>query len=76
MAFGDAAPMVGTVSDMWFLFQGLIIFAVGASNIYWHWTPNGYFVGLLGIGLAYGATWLIQSAQRWIKGDHGAKHLS
>src|ERR1700738_390146 len=30
MAFGDAAPMVGSVSDMWFLFQGTIIFAVGA----------------------------------------------
>jgi hypothetical protein len=27
-----------------FLFQGLILFAVGASNILYHWTPNSYLV--------------------------------
>jgi hypothetical protein len=44
---------------MWFLFQGLIIFAVMASNIHWQWTPNGYLAGLIGVGLAYGATHLL-----------------
>ena len=36
---------------MWFLFQGLIVFAVSASNILYHWTPNSYLVGLAGMGL-------------------------
>ena len=40
---------------MWFLLQSSIIFAVVASNIHWHWTPNGYLASLIGIGLA----WLI-----------------
>lgn len=33
---------------MWLLFQSLIMFAVVASNIHWHWTPNGYLAGILG----------------------------
>ena len=41
---------------MWYLLQCAIIFAVAASNIRWHWTPNGYLVGLVGVGLAYGLT--------------------
>jgi hypothetical protein len=45
---------------MWFLLQSSIIFAVCASNIHWHWTPNGYIPALLGIGLAYLATLLVQ----------------
>jgi hypothetical protein len=36
---------------MWFLFQGSIIFAVVASNIHWHWTPNGYLPATLGTRL-------------------------
>jgi len=24
------------------------MFAVRASNIHWHWTPNGYLAGILG----------------------------
>jgi len=32
----------------WLLLQGLIMFAVMASNIHWHWTPNGYLAGILG----------------------------
>ena len=40
---------------MWFLLQSSIIFAVVASNIHWHWTPNGYLAAMIGIGLA----WLI-----------------
>jgi len=39
---------------MWFLLQASIIFAVVASNIHWHWA-------LLGIGLAYGLTLLINA---------------
>jgi len=33
---------------MWFLLQSLIIFAVVASNIHWHWTPNTYLASVLG----------------------------
>jgi hypothetical protein len=33
---------------VWFLFQSTIIFAVVASNIRWHWTPNGYLVAIIG----------------------------
>lgn len=32
---------------MWFLLQSLIVFAVLASNVYWHWTPNGYLAAVL-----------------------------
>ena len=45
---------------MWYLLQSSIMFAVMASNIHWHWTPNGYVPALLGIGLAYLATLLVQ----------------
>ena len=38
---------------MWFVLQSLIIFAVIASNIHWHWTPNGYLPAILGAGLAW-----------------------
>jgi hypothetical protein len=44
---------------MWFLLQASIIFAVCASNIRWHWTPNGYLAGLIGVVVAYGATVLL-----------------
>jgi len=44
------------VGLMWFILQGSIIFAVCATNIHWHWTPNGYIPSLLGIGLAYVVT--------------------
>jgi hypothetical protein len=27
---------------MWSLFQLLVMFTDLASNIHWHWTPNGY----------------------------------
>ena len=46
---------------MWFLFQSTIIFAVVASNIHWHWTPNGYLAGLIGVGLA----WLLTRLLIW-----------
>jgi hypothetical protein len=32
---------------VWLLFQSLIIFAVVASNIRWHWTPNPYLASIL-----------------------------
>ncbi len=38
---------------MWLLLQGLIIFAVVASNIHWHWTPNGLLAALIGVGAAF-----------------------
>jgi hypothetical protein len=49
---------------VWFLFQSTIIFAVMASNIHWQWTPNGYLAGLMGVGLAYGVTALL-NARPW-----------
>ena len=43
---------------MYFLLQASIIFAVCASNIHWHWTPNGYLASTLGAALlATGAQW-------------------
>jgi hypothetical protein len=41
------------IGMMWFLLQSSIIFAVVASNIRWHWTPNGYVARFIGIGLAW-----------------------
>jgi len=54
---------------MWFLFQAVIVFAVGVSNIAYHWTPNGFLVGLIGVGLAYGLTLLLNSVQ-WRRGKN------
>jgi hypothetical protein len=48
---------------MWFVLQSLIIFAVIASNIHWHWTPNGYLPAILGAGLAWLLTRLLSI--RW-----------
>ena len=47
---------------MWFLLQSSIIFAIVASNIRWHWTPNGYLASLIGIGLAWSVTRLLSMA--------------
>lgn len=33
--------------------QAAIVAAVIASNIQWHWTPNGYIPVLFGIGAAF-----------------------
>src|SRR6267154_776127 len=54
--FGDRGNRL-----MWFVFQGSIIFAVVASNIHWQWTPNGYLASLIGVGLAYGVTALLNA---------------
>jgi hypothetical protein len=48
---------------MWKLFQGAIIFAVGASNIHWHWTPNLYLAVMVGVCWAWIATELINDIQ-------------
>jgi hypothetical protein len=48
---------------MWFLFQSTIIFAVVASNIHRQWTPNGYLPAILGAGLAWLLTRLLNV--RW-----------
>jgi hypothetical protein len=41
---------------MWHLFQLLIMFIVGGTNIVYEWTDNGYLVGLAGMVAAYCAT--------------------
>jgi hypothetical protein len=48
---------------VWFILQSSIIFAVIASNIHFHWTPNGYLAGLIGVGLAWVLTRLLSA--RW-----------
>jgi hypothetical protein len=54
---------------MWFLLQSSIIIAVYWTNIEYHWTPNGYVVGLIAYVLAYLATVLVTFlallADRW-----------
>lgn len=42
----------------WYVFQGLVMFAVIASNIHWQWTPNGLLAGIIGYGVAFVATWI------------------
>jgi len=49
---------------MWFVFQSSIIFAVVASNIKWHCTPNGYLPAILGAGLAWLLTRLLNVRER------------
>jgi hypothetical protein len=51
----------------WFILQSSIIFAVIASNLFWHWTPNGYLAGLIGVGLAWVLTRLLSA--RWRRGN-------
>ncbi|WP_420971532.1 hypothetical protein [Bradyrhizobium sp. B120] len=53
---------------MWLVFQSLVIFAVVASNIRWHWTPNGYLASLLGVGLAWVLTVLVTELPQTLKG--------
>ena len=44
---------------LWKLFQLSIMAAVMCGNIYYSWTPNPYLVGLLGLGAAFIATWIL-----------------
>jgi hypothetical protein len=54
---------------MWFIFHAIVIFAVMASIIRWHWTPNGYVAGLLGwlaaLLLTVGLNGLGDLLRRW-----------
>jgi len=50
---------------MMYLLQASIIFAVVASNIRWHWTPNGYLASAIGVGLAYGVISLLTGLLVW-----------
>ncbi|MGY4160482.1 hypothetical protein ACVINW_006324 [Bradyrhizobium sp. USDA 4461] len=56
---------------MWHLFQSLVIFAVLASNVHWHWTPNGYLAGMIGVGLAWLLTQIINELPRTLQGLQG-----
>jgi hypothetical protein len=53
---------------MWFLLQGVIIFAVVASNIRWEWTPNTYLASAIGAGLAFLTTWIVNELLAWQRG--------
>ena len=50
---------------MWFVIQGLIVFAVMASNIYWKWTPNTYLASTIGFILALVVTGLSNELVAW-----------
>ena len=49
------------------LLQSAIIFAVVASNIHWQWTPNGYLVGLAGVGAAFAVTAAVNWVVDWFR---------
>ena len=68
--------MIDQLPAMWFLFQGLIVFAVAASNIHWHWTPNNYVVAVFGFLAALLATVAVNNLLLWVgklRGDAGTK---
>jgi hypothetical protein len=50
---------------MAFILQSSIIFAVVASNIHWQWTPNGYLASMIGVGMAYGVTAMLNGLWRF-----------
>ena len=52
---------------MYFLLQASIIFAVMASNIHWHWTPNGYVASILGGIAALLATVAVNGLLAWLQ---------
>jgi hypothetical protein len=60
-----SAPTMRSDSAMWYLLQGLIVFAVMASNIHWQWTPNGYLAAVIGGGLAFLSTEIINELRAW-----------
>ncbi|MCS3449528.1 hypothetical protein M2222_001651 [Bradyrhizobium elkanii] len=53
---------------MWHLFQSLVIFAVIASNIAYHWTPNGYLASAIGVGLAWVLTQIVNELPHTLDG--------
>jgi len=44
---------------MWLLFQSAIMIAVGWTGIYYEWTPNKVTLGIVAVGAAWLATWII-----------------
>jgi DMSO/TMAO reductase YedYZ heme-binding membrane subunit len=50
---------------MWFVIQGLIVFAVVASNIHWHWTPNTYLASMIGFIAALVVTGMFNELRTW-----------
>lgn len=56
---------------MWFLLQGLIVFAVMASNIHWHWTPNSYLASILGFIAALLVTVGLSNLLSWARQKRG-----
>lgn len=60
---------------MWRLFQTAIIGAVLGSNIQWQWTPNPYLAAVIGIGCAYGATWLLSRLIDLLRARRGKKQV-
>jgi hypothetical protein len=44
---------------MWLLFQSAIMIAVGWTGIYYEWTPNKVALGIVCVGAAWLATWII-----------------
>jgi F0F1-type ATP synthase assembly protein I len=56
---------------MYFLLQSLIVFAVMASNIAWHWTPNSYLAGVIGFIAALLATVGLSNLLLWARKQRG-----
>lgn len=44
---------------LWYVFQGLIIFAFVGSNDAYNWTPNHYIPVIFGVGSAFLVTTLV-----------------
>src|SRR5712664_4015412 len=61
----DGLSEVLSESAKWRLFQLLIVFAVGAANIHWQWTPNPWVIGFLGVLAAMIATALLSRLIDW-----------
>jgi hypothetical protein len=58
---------------MWYLLQGAVMFAVLASNIHFHWTPNGYLAALIAVAAAWAVTralGFVLSVARWPFAGH------
>ncbi|SEB95165.1 hypothetical protein [Bradyrhizobium erythrophlei] len=53
---------------MWHLLQSIVIFGVIASNIHWRWTPNGYLAAMIGAGLAWLLTQIVNELPQTLKG--------
>jgi hypothetical protein len=47
---------------VWLLLQSSIIISVSWVGIYHEWTPNKYALGVVAVGAAWLATWLISKA--------------